>query len=305
MKDAQASQTSLIASLMRAIHTRFDRPALIHDTWADRFVPDAERAAILVSRGVRVEDFASLNAALAAALRTSPAYPSVILRSRWAEDALQAAVANGIRQYVIIGAGMDSFALRRPDFAKGVQVIEVDHPATQSFKRERLRVAEVQVPPTLDFVAVDLSTSDLGTALKRSTYRKDRPAFFSWLGVTMYLTRNENLATFKAIAGCSAPGSELAFGYIDQREFDSALQSKESKSVQSRAGALGEVWKSGFDPAVLGADLHNLGFTLEEDLDGEQISKRYYGNREDALRPLVTNHYARARVAAGSHVRAA
>ena len=180
-------------------------------------------------------------------------------------------MANGIRQYVIIGAGMDSFALRRPDFAKGVQVIEVDHPATQSFKRERLRVAEVQVPPTLDFVAVDLSTSDLGTALKRSTYRKDRPAFFSWLGVTMYLTRNENLATFKAIAGCSAPGSELAFGYIDQREFDSALQSKESKSVQSRAGALGEVWKSGFDPAVLGADLHNLGFTLEEDLDGEQI----------------------------------
>ena len=143
---------------------------------------------------------------------------------------------------------MDSFALRRPDFAKGVQVIEVDHPATQSFKRERLRVAEVQVPPTLDFVAVDLSTSDLGTALKRSTYRKDRPAFFSWLGVTMYLTRNENLATFKAIAGCSAPGSELAFGYIDQREFDSALQSKESKSVQSRAGALGEFGNRGSTP---------------------------------------------------------
>lgn len=305
MTEAEASRTSLIASLMRTSHTRFDRPALIHDTWADRFVPDTERTAFLVSRGVRVEDFESLDAALAAALRTSPAYPSVILRCRWAEDALQAAVSNGLRQYVIIGAGMDSFALRRPDFANGIQIIEVDHPATQSFKRERLRAAEVQIPPDLDLVAVDLSTSDLGTALKSSRYRKDRPAFFSWLGVTMYLTRKENLATLKAIASCSAPGSELAFNYIDQREFDSALQSKESKSVQSNTSALGEVWKSGFDPAVLGADLQNLGFTLEEDLDGEQISKRYYGNSEDALRPMVTMHYARARVSARSHARAA
>lgn len=305
MKDAQVSRTSLVMSLMRGIHTRFDHPALIDDTWAERFVPDTERAAILSSRGVRVEDFESLNAALAAALPKSPAYPSAILRTRWTEDALQAAIANGICQYVIIGAGMDSFALRRPDFAKGVQVIEVDHPATQSFKRERLRVAEVEIPPTLDFVAVDLSTNDLGTALKRSTYRKDRLAFFSWLGVTMYLTRDANLATLKAIAGCSAPGSELAFSYIDQREFDPILQSKESKSVQSTVGALGEVWISGFDPAELGADLRSVGFTLEEDIDGEQISKRYYGNSKDALRPLATNHYARARVAAESHARAA
>ena len=286
---------------MREIHTRFDRPALIDDTWAEQFVPDTERAVILSFRDVRVEDFESPNAALAAALRKSPAYPSAILRTRWTEDALQAAVAEGVRQYVIIGAGMDSFALRRPDFAKGVHVIEVDHPATQSFKRERLRVAEVQVPPTLEFVAVDLSSHDLGTALKRSAYRTDRPAFFSWLCVTMYLTRDANLATLKAIASCSVPGSELAFSYIDQREFDPTLQSKDNKLVQSNAGALGEAWVSGFDPAELSADLRNVGFALEEDLDGEQISKRYYGSSKHALRPLVTNHYARARVTAESH----
>ena len=93
MKDAQASRTSLVVSLMREIHTRFDRPALIDDTWAERFVPDTERAVILSSRDVRVEDFESPNAALAAALRKSPAYPSAILRTRWTEDALQAAVA--------------------------------------------------------------------------------------------------------------------------------------------------------------------------------------------------------------------
>src|SRR2546429_8093402 len=128
---------------------------------------------------------------------------------------------------------MDSFALRRPHFAKGVQVIEVDHPATQSFKRERLRIAEIKLSSMLDFVAVDLSTSDLGTGLKGSAFRKNKPAFFSWLGVTMYLTRDANLATLRSIAECCAAGSQLAFNYIDQREFDPTLQSPESKSVQS------------------------------------------------------------------------
>jgi methyltransferase (TIGR00027 family) len=297
MKDAQASRTSLVTSLMRAIHTRSDRPALFADSWADRFVPETERAAIRRLRGIRVEGFDSPDAALMAALRSSPSYPAVILRTRWAEDALQAAAASGIRQYVIIGAGMDSFALRRPDYAQGVQVIEVDHPATQSFKRERLRLAEVQVPPALDFVAVDLGADDLGTALGHSSYRKTSPAFFSWLGVTNYLTRDANLATLRAIAGCAAPGSELAFSYIDQREFDPAQQSKERRLIQSNTAALGEPSMSGFDPAQLGADLRSVGFTLEEDLNGEQISKRYYGNSKDALRPLVTNHYAHARVA--------
>jgi methyltransferase (TIGR00027 family) len=282
---------------MRAIHTRSDRPALFADSWADRFVPETERAAIRRLRGIRVEGFDSPDAALTAALRSSPSYPAVILRTRWAEDALQTAVAGGIRQYVIIGAGMDSFALRRPDYAQGVQVIEVDHPATQSFKRERLRLAKVQVPPALDFVAVDLGADDLGTALGHSSYRKTSPAFFSWLGVTNYLTRDANLATLRAIAGCAAPGSELAFSYIDQREFDPAHQSKERRLIQSNTAALGEPSMSGFDPAQLGADLRSVGFTLEEDLNGEQISKRYYGNSKDALRPLVTNHYARARVA--------
>ena len=298
-KNSQFSRTALIASLMREAHTRFDKPALINDTWAKTFVPDAEREAFLLSRGVHVGDYPSAAAALAAALRVSAAYPSVILRARWAEDALQAAVTRGVRQYVIIGAGMDSFALRNPPFAKGIRIIEVDHPATQDYKRERLRRGDVPIPQMLEFVPADLSATSLDDALKNSSYRKEKPAFFAWLGVTMYLPREANLATFRAIVRSSAPGSELAFNYIDELEFDSSRQSKESKEVQQRVGALGEAWVSGFNPSGLSADLRTVGLTLHEDLDGERISHRYYGTGVNALRPLVTNHYALARVADG------
>jgi methyltransferase (TIGR00027 family) len=279
---------------MREIHTRFDKPALIDDTWARTFVPSAEREAILRSRNVRLADIQSVEAALTTALRASAAYPSVILRTRWAEDALEAAVARGVRQYVIIGAGMDSLALRQPEFARRLRIIEVDHPATQGFKRERLRAAEVRIPPTLEFVPADLAATSLDSALENSSYRKDEAAFFAWLGVTMYLTREANFATLRSIARCSANGSELAFTYVDQLELDPARQSKESKDVQQRAGSFGEAWLSGFAPAALPAELRAAGLVVREDLDGEQICRRYYGDSPDALRPLLTNHYARA-----------
>ena len=281
---------------MREAHTRFDKPALIDDIWAQTFVPDTEREAFLLSRAIRLADYPSADAALAASLRISAAYPSVILRARWAEDALQAAVTRGVRQYVIIGAGMDSFALRKPAFAKGIQIIEVDHPATQSYKRERLRKAEVRIPQMLEFVAADLSTTSLDGALENSSYRKEKLAFFAWLGVTMYLSREANLATFRAIVRCSAPGSELAFNYVDELEFDPSRQSKESKDVQHRVGSLGEAWVSGFNPADLSADLRAVGLTLQEDIDGERISQRYYRGGVNALCPLTTSHYALARV---------
>ncbi len=306
MNEAQASQTALGTCLMRAIHTRLDHPALIDDSWGERLLLGAEREALrsLIMSTLdpelrrRFDGLNSPDAALAAALRQSPAYASVILRTRYTEDALEAAVARGIHQYVILGAGMDSFALRQPAFARGVEVIEVDHPATQDLKRERLRLCCAQVPPTLHFVAVDLRNEDLGAALARSPYRRQESAFFSWLGVTMYLTREANLATLRAISACSVPGSELVFTYVDQREFDPDRQSVEIQRIRSSVASVGEPWVSGFDPGQLAADLRGVGLSLVEDLDGEQLSHRYYEDRKDALRPAVTSHCARAHVTA-------
>jgi methyltransferase (TIGR00027 family) len=219
----------------------------------------------------------------------------VILRAQYTEEALAAAVARGVRQYVILGAGMDSFALRQPAFAQGVDVIEVDHPASQTFKRERLHACGVPVPPLLHFVPADLSCEQLATALTRSPHRRAEPALFSWLGVTGYLTREANLATFRGIAACAAVRSELVFTYIDQRDLDAGSES--IRDVRSRAGALGEPWLSGFDPSQLAEDLRQVGLSLVEDLSGEQLWLRYCSEDENALRSPAALHIARAHVA--------
>jgi len=199
MNETKASQTALATSLMRAIHTRLDHPKHIDDPWGDRLLLDAERAVFGPEKR----------------LRGIATYGIVILRAQYTEEALAAAVARAVRQYVILGAGMDSFALRRPAFAQDLNVIEVDHPASQSFKRERLRTCGVPVPPGLHFVPADLGREELPTVLARSPYRQGEPAFFSWLGVTVYLTREANLATLRGIATSSAAGNELVFSYVD------------------------------------------------------------------------------------------
>jgi methyltransferase (TIGR00027 family) len=306
MNETSASRTALVTSLMRAVHTRFDRPALIDDPWGDRLVLDSERKAIqeVVTGALepearkQLDALGSPEAVLHAALRASPAYGTVIVRTRYAEDALEGAVVRGARQYVIIGAGMDSFALRQPAFAQGVEVFEIDHPATQGLKRRRLRECAVSLPQALHFVAADLSQEQLGAALARSSFRRAQPTFFSWLGVTAYLTRDANLATLRAIAACAAHESTLVFTYLDQREFDPDRQSDDIQRTRARVASLGEPWLSGFDPAELADDLRDVGLALVEDLGGEELRARYCRDRNDGLSPADTLHIARAQVAA-------
>jgi methyltransferase (TIGR00027 family) len=258
---------------MRAIHTRLDRPRHLDDSWGDRLLLESERAA-----------FGS-----EARLRASAAYGMVILRTRYTEEALSAAVAN-----VILGAGMDTFALRRPDFANDVVVIEVDHPASQSFKRERLRACGVSIPRNLHFLAVDLSREALPAALSRSPYRRTEPAFFSWLGVAAYLTREANLATLRGIADCAVADSEIVFTYLDERELEAPPRSVEA--VRTAAAGLGEPWVSGFNPTTLEQELSPIGLRMIEDLSGDDIWRRYCTEGEVTLRS-PTVRIARAHVA--------
>jgi O-methyltransferase involved in polyketide biosynthesis len=142
VEDLTVSRTALATSLMRAAHTRLDPNPLIDDPWGDRLVPDSARDMIRVAALARM-DAAARQAAMAApdsivdeSLRRSRAYANVITRTRFAEDALQSAVLKGIRQYVLIGAGFDSFSLRRPAYAADLKIFEIDFPATQSLKIE-------------------------------------------------------------------------------------------------------------------------------------------------------------------------
>jgi methyltransferase (TIGR00027 family) len=297
--------TALGTSVMRAVHTRRDRPALINDDWGDRLVTEPERdllrevamSGLPPAERTQLEALDSPDEVMAMIARAHPSYGAVILRTRYAEDALEAAVAHGVRQYVIIGAGMDSFALRRPAFAHDVAVFEVDHPASQALKLERLDECGVRLPVGVDYVAADLAVEGLDAALRRCSFNPTEAAFFSWLGVTAYLTREANLTTLRAIASCGVPDSELVFSYIDQRDFD-APEDDERRNARAVVVAVGEPWLSGFSPSQLDDDLRSAGLTLIEDLGREELRERYCEGREDGLSASVVDHVARARVAA-------
>ena len=202
-------------------------------------------------------------------------YPGVIIRSRYAEDALKAATQRGTRQYVLIGAGFDSFSLRLPAFANGLEIFEIDHPATQALKIERIKECGITLPASVHFIAADLANETLASALARSSFRSDEPAFFSWLGVTVYLTREANMATLRAVATSSAAGSELVFTYVDLAEFAEGGRRAPDHPYAQAVARLGEPFVSGFDPLEIASDLKSAGLELVEDLDGHQMAERY------------------------------
>ena len=268
---------------MRAAHTRLDPHPLIDDTWGDRLVPESAKRAM-----------ASSNEMLDELLMRSRSYANVITRTRYAEDALQAALSRGVRQYVLIGAGFDSFCLRRPAFAANLQIFEIDFPATQELKIGRIAACSVALPDSVHFIAADLSQESVAAALARSPFDTNRLTFFSWLGVTMYLTREANLATLRSITSCSPTASEVVFTYLDERLFQA--QSDSFRELEQRVAALGEPFLSGFNPAELAGHLAACGLDLVEDLSGSEATARYDRDGAHRLGQSMFSRMALARV---------
>ena len=302
MVESSPSRTALVTSLMRALHSRADPSPLLDDPWGDQLVPKSERERMsqrILARmdsGARARALEAPNAILDEFLLTNAAYPGVVIRSRYAEDALREAIIKGVRQYVLIGAGFDSFALRRPAFSDALEIFEIDHPATQMMKIQRIRECGISLPQSVHFIPADLAKEDLVTALTRSSFRRNEAAFFSLLGVTVYLSREANLATLSAIATCGSRGSELVFTYVDQIEFaPGGSRSPENTDAQAVA-MMGEPYVSGFDPNEIANDLTRVGLELVEDLDGKTMSVRYARTGANTLQPPATLHIVLARV---------
>jgi methyltransferase (TIGR00027 family) len=303
MDELTASRTALATSLMRAAHTRLDPQPIIDDSWGDRLVPESVREMIRHA-AIQGMDGAARRRAMAApekivdaSLRRSPAYENVITRSRYTEDALQAAVSRGVGQYVLVGAGFDSFVLRRPPYAANLQIFEIDHPATQDLKLQRIRQLGISLPDSVHFIASDLSTESVAAALARSSFRSNQASFFSWLGVTMYLTRAANLATLRAISACALPGSELVLTYVDERLLDST--SEAFQALQSRVTSMGEPFLSGFDPKEFAATLKQCGLELLEDLPAAEAAVKYGRSQANDPGRSSFSHIALARVLDG------
>lgn len=216
----------------------------------------------------------------------------IAARSRFSEDTLAACVTRGISQIVVLGAGLDTFSLRNPYTGLGVRVFEVDYPATQDWKRERLKQAGLAIPALLTFAPVDFERQSVADGLVAAGFAADRPAFFQWLGVVPYLTREAISLTLDFIA--CVPESEVVFDYAEPFENYPDERRADVMATAARAASRGEPWLSLFDPAELAEMLHNKGFGTVEDLDMAELTERFYGALKRDIRIGAGPHVLRA-----------
>ena len=270
MKPDRPSATAYRVAMQRAAHQILDRPRVLDDPIALRIVGAGAEARIRA-------DPRRFESSYGRALRWF-----LVARSRCAEDALAQAVAAGVRQYVVLGAGLDTFAYRNPHPPERLRVFEVDMPATQAWKREMLGRTKIEPPVSLTFVPVDFETQSLPEQLRAAGFRENEPAFFSWLGVTMYLTRDAVMGTLRYVAQRPA-GSGVTFDYMTPPHRLPWLRRIGFHLVARRVAKAGEPWKTWFDAGQLALELRAMGFGQLEDLDGPGLNQRYFGGRERRL----------------------
>jgi methyltransferase (TIGR00027 family) len=288
----QRNSTAAGAALLRAAHRLLDRqPLLLDDPYALPLsgLPDEAALRALLQRmqlGFARHGDEAFAAGLLRQLRCA-----IVLRNRYAEDQLEQALAEGVRQYVLLGAGLDSFALRRPNLARQLRVFELDLPQAQQAKRERLQALGLTVPGELHFVAADLERQSPMQALAASALRRDQPVFFSWLGVTGYLSEPAVYATLRDLA-TAAPGSRVVFSYGLQESLIASAGRRIHEALKADLAARGEpAANSGFDPAQLAQRLRAIGYGKVEDLDVQAAQARYFAGRGDGLQaPPMTHH---------------
>jgi methyltransferase (TIGR00027 family) len=282
MESSGGSKTAEMVAARRAAHRLIDSPLVFDDPLGMTIVAPSLSA---VLRGnPRHFD----NGPWARRLRAA-----LVARSRFSEDSLASAFAGGVRQYVILGAGLDTFAYRNP-FPE-LRVFEIDHPATQASKRKRLAAASVTIPPTTTFISVDLSREPLGAALAASSFQRDAPSFWAWLGVVMYLDRSAIRETL-AFIGSLPKGTALVFDYGTPPAWYNLRHQFAVARLQKRLTAIGEPWKTLLKPAEARALLTGAGFSSIEDLNARAIDARYFAGRTDDLRVSAAAHLIRATV---------
>lgn len=289
MQKDRASRTAEISAAIRAIHHLHDVPTIFDDPYAFEFTSPIWRR-IASSNALRW--FISR-----VALRSlRPIAAETVVRSRYAEDLLERAIAGGMSQYVIVGAGFDSFVLRHADGRSGLRVFELDHPETQRVKLERIRSLNLALPDFVEFVEVDFEKEAVAEALARSSYQAALPAFFSWLGTVPYLSNTATTATLRSIARHAAPGSELVFDYLAPVEVFTGSERRVIEKLKRFTARRGEPLIGEFHPDELKATLALVGLELIENFSGVDQEVRYFAGRDDGFRPLPASYFAHARV---------
>ena len=218
-----------------------------------------------------------------------------LTRSRYAEDCLAESLNNGVRQYVILGAGLDTFAYRQPPWARSLRVFEVDHPATQQWKRRRLAAAGISIPANVTMIPVDFENVTLRAGLSDAGLGFTIPTFFSLLGVSQYLTEAALELTLAFVLSMPA-SSEIVFSFILPEHARPADEATLVAAFAVRSAEMGEPWLTHFRPEELVATLRRIGFSNVVHLSPEAAGRRYFRERHDGLSVWGTEQMIRATV---------
>jgi methyltransferase (TIGR00027 family) len=274
-----ASKTALGVAYLRAAHQMLDAtPLIFDDPVALRLLGEEGRRHILEHEG-------RYSLPAARGLRSH-----LVVRSRFAEDRLEEAVARGINTYVILGAGFDTFAYRQPEWAEGMRIIEIDHPESQAAKKARLKTAGIEIPSNVEFADIDFEHETLDEGFRRHGVSLREKTFFSWLGVTVYLTEDAVEDVFRELARFR-PGSEVAFTFSQPREPESLWQRVLKRpSLATMAAMAGEPWLTYYEPEKLRCMLLETGFSEVYFLTPDESRRRYFADgRTDIPVPRRTS----------------
>ena len=275
-KPQEKSKTSEVAAAARAHHLRSTNHPIFADSFAYSLCGNTWQKILDSKLIFTIVDFFVLR-------HLRPIATEVVVRARYCEDRVVEAVNSGIDQYVILGAGLDSFAMRRTELADRVTVFELDQTVTQEDKRTKMRANNIPEPGNVRYICADLNKVDLFDALTENGFSMNKKTIFSWFGVTYYLPLDTNKSTLENIAGQSAEGSEILFDYLSDDSNISARWQKVKKKCIEFVNKRGEPWICGFEPTEIARWVESCGFAQVDNLTPAEIGDRYFAAREDQL----------------------
>jgi methyltransferase (TIGR00027 family) len=268
----ERSRSAMSAAVARGTHRLWDEPP---------WIVDDPYALLLVGPGWR--EIAAASRGLARPEVTRQGHAGVLVRSRYAEDCL---LDGDYVQYVMLGAGLDSFAWRRPDLCRALDVFEVDDPATQAWKRTRAESLALPLLGNHRFVPIDFETQSLDEALDTAGFDRTRRALFSWVGTTMYLGAEAVAATLGVVGSC-APGSAVVLSYNQDLQFVDDIGREFLAAIMPHVAESGEPVRTSFSPSAMEALLEHHGLTVIDHPTADDLFTRYCSDRCDRLRPYT------------------
>ncbi|KAB7636539.1 MULTISPECIES: class I SAM-dependent methyltransferase [Bacillus] len=301
MKKGEASITSLVSAFGRAYHSEFDNPKIFDDYVAKEFISQKERNDIEMNmvQGIHffntdiAQQFQDNLQEILKWITQVQLSPTPLARAAYCERVLLHEITLGTKQYVILGAGLDTFSFRHRELENKIEVFEVDHPSTQQFKKERIEEAEFEIPNNLHFISMDFTKGFSYEQLQNEGF-ENKKTFFSLLGVTYYLTKEELSSLIECLFAMVPEGSSIVFDYPDENLFTEKGLSNRVENMVKMAAIGGEPMKSCFSYAEMEALLEKAGLLIYEHLSPKDINTFYFEGRNDYLKAFETVHYVHA-----------